>query len=98
MVARNTIIYVPDPVATFVEFRRLLRPGGIAHAIEGDWRLTAVEPVPTDEWRAIIEAASWAWPHPEIGRGLYGMARRAGFDDLSLQVRPAPTPTGGFSA
>src|SRR5262249_6021893 len=44
--ARNTIIYVRDPVATFAEFRRVLKPGGIAHAIEGDWSLTAVEPLP----------------------------------------------------
>ncbi len=45
MIARNTIIYVPDPESTFSEFRRVLKPGGIAHCIEGDWRLTAVEPV-----------------------------------------------------
>ena len=57
VVARNTLIYVDDPVATLAEFRRVLKPGGIAHAIEGDWRLTAVEPVGTTEWRAVIEAA-----------------------------------------
>ena len=94
MVARNTIIYVPDPVATFAEFRRVLRPGGIAHAIEGDWRLTAVEPVPTEEWRALIEAASWAWPRPEIGRGLYGIVRQAGFEEVSIQVLTSPDTTG----
>lgn len=94
VIARNTIVYVPDPLATFGAFRRVLRPGGIAHAIESDWRLTAVEPVPTDEWRAIIEAARWAWPHPEIGRRLYGIARRAGFDDVSLQVLTSPDTEG----
>jgi SAM-dependent methyltransferase len=86
IVARNTIIYVPDPVHTFTEFRRALRPGGIAHAIEGDWRLTAVEPVPSADWSALIEAASWAWPWPEMGRGLYGRARQAGFDRVAVQV------------
>lgn len=90
----NTIIYVPDPVATFAEFRRVLRPGGIAHAIEGDWRLTAVEPVPTEEWRALIEAASWAWPRPEIGRGLYGIVWQAGFEEVSIQVLTSPDTTG----
>ena len=54
IITRNTIIYVDDPVETFREFRRVLRPGDIAHAIESDWRLTAVEPVPTKEWRAVI--------------------------------------------
>lgn len=48
--ARNTIIYVQDPVRTFEEFRRVLKPGGIAHAIESDWSLTAVEPLTTTEW------------------------------------------------
>ena len=94
VVARNTIIYVADPVATFAEFRRALRPGGIAHAIEGDWRLTAVEPVPTAEWRALIEAASWSWPRPEIGRQLHGIARRAGFREVSVQVLTTPDAEG----
>jgi ubiquinone/menaquinone biosynthesis C-methylase UbiE len=43
--ARNTIVYVRDALHTFEEFRRVLWPGGIAHAIEGDWSLTAVEPL-----------------------------------------------------
>ena len=72
--ARNTIIYVRDPVATLQEFRRVLKPGGLAHVIESDWSLTAVEPVGV-EWQAMIEAARWAWRMPEIGRKLYGIAR-----------------------
>lgn len=93
-IARNTIIYVDDPVATFREFRRVLKPGGIAHAIEGDWRLTAVEPVPTDNWRELIEAAIDHWPRPEIGRQLYGLMRRAGFEKVGLQVLTSPDSTG----
>lgn len=94
VVARNTIIYVANPIATFTEFRRVLRSGGLAHAIEGDWRLTAVEPVPTEEWQALIEAASWAWPRPEIGRRLYGFARQAGFGEVSIQVLTSPDTKG----
>jgi SAM-dependent methyltransferase len=98
IVARNTIIYVPDPLATFVEFRRVLRPGGIAHAIEGDWRLTALEPVGRSEWGALVEAGSWAWPHPEIGRNLYDIARNAGFEHVSLQVLTSPDTEGRLLA
>ncbi len=94
IIARNTIIYVDDPVATFREFRRVLRPGGIAHLIEGDWRMTAVEPVPTGEWRALIEAASGAWPRPEIGRQLHRFLRKAGFETVALQVLTSPDLEG----
>ncbi|MEM7026055.1 MAG: methyltransferase domain-containing protein, partial [Pseudomonadota bacterium] len=94
VIARNTLIYVEDPLATLTEFRRCLRPQGIAHAIEGDWRLTAVEPVPTDDWRALIEAASWAWPRPEMGRQLYGYAREAGFEEVLVQVLTSPDTEG----
>lgn len=94
IVARNTLIYVEDPTHTLGEFRRCLRPGGIAHAIEGDWHLTAVEPVATKDWRQLIEAASWAWPRPEMGRQLYGHARKAGFDDVTVRVMTSPDTTG----
>lgn len=94
IVARNTIIYVEDPVATFTEFRRVLRPGGLAHAIESDWSLTLVEPVPSSHWKQLIDAASWVWPRPEIGRRLYGIARQAGFDKVDLQVLTIPDTDG----
>lgn len=94
MTARNTLIYVEDPVVTLREFRRCLRPGGRAHVIEGDWSLMVVEPVPTAQWRALIEAARGALPRPEIGRALYGLARTAGFQDIAVEVITRPDTTG----
>jgi len=91
--ARNTIIYVRDPVATFQEFRRVLKPGGLAHAIESDWSLTAVEPLGA-EWQAMVDAARWAWRRPEIGRKLYGIARQAGFSKVELRVLTSPDVDG----
>ena len=91
--ARNTIIYVRDPVATFREFRRVLKPVGLAHAIESDWSLTVVEPLGA-EWQAMVEAARWAWRIPEIGRKLYGIARQAGFSKVELQVLTKPDVDG----
>jgi ubiquinone/menaquinone biosynthesis C-methylase UbiE len=91
--ARNTIIYVRDPVSTFKEFRRVLKPGGIAHAIESDWSLTVVEPLGA-EWGRLVTAASWAWRTPEIGRKLYGMARSARFSKVAIQVMTKPDTDG----
>ena len=92
--ARNTLVYVRDPLATLSEFRRVLKPGGLMHAIEGDWSLTAVEPLPTEEWRALVAAASWVWRTPEIGRKLYGFARSAGFAEVTMQVLTRPDGEG----
>jgi ubiquinone/menaquinone biosynthesis C-methylase UbiE len=94
IVARNTMIYVQNPLGTFEAFRRVLKPGGIAHAIESDWTLTLVEPVPSAEWAALVRAASWAWRTPEIGRKLYGIARRAGFAEVVIQVMTRPDTDG----
>jgi ubiquinone/menaquinone biosynthesis C-methylase UbiE len=91
--ARNTIIYVRDPSSTFKEFWRTLKPGGIAHVIESDWSLTVVEPL-ASEWSALVAAASWAWRTPEIGRKLYGIARRAGFSQVVITVLTKPDTEG----
>jgi ubiquinone/menaquinone biosynthesis C-methylase UbiE len=91
--ARNTIIYVRDPTSTFEEFRRTLKPGGIAHVIESDWSLTVVEPLASD-WRALVAAASWAWRTPEIGRRLYGIVRRVGFSQVAITVLTKPDTEG----
>lgn len=93
MTARNTIIHVRDPAATLEEFRRVLKPGGIAHAIESDWTLSAVEPL-ASEWSTLVTAASWAWRTPEIGRNLYGIARRVGFTEVAIQVLTKPDVDG----
>ena len=69
-------------------------PGGVALAIEGDWRMTAVSPVAPDVWQAVVEAANWMWASPNLGRNLYGYARDAGFSDVTIQVVTVPDTTG----
>lgn len=97
VIARNTIIYVADPVETFTGFHRILRPGGLAHVIEGDWGMMSVEPVPEDDWQALLRTSRWAWPHPLIGRQLHGVARRAGFGEIAVRMLGEPDTTGRLS-
>ncbi len=94
VVVRNTLIHVPDPAASMAEFRRLLRPGGLLHMIEGDRRLMAVEPLDLREWNDLIDAAGWAWHQPTIGRRLHGLARRAGFAASEVRVLAAADTEG----
>jgi ubiquinone/menaquinone biosynthesis C-methylase UbiE len=93
IVTRNTLVYVRDPVAAFSEFRRVIGPGGLAHAVESDWWLTAVEPL-GGEWTAMVEAASAVWRTPDMGRKLYGAARSAGFSNIALKVLTSPDREG----
>lgn len=94
VVTRNTLVYADEPDVTFREFRRVLKEGGKAHAIEGDWLMMAVEPVPAAEWNAFVLAASHACRLPDIGRKLYGIARRAGFANVAVDVVARPDKTG----
>lgn len=64
---RNTLIYVDDPMVTIGEFKRVLRPGRKMHAIEGDWPMMVVEPVPTKTWQTLVSAAGRACRTPNIG-------------------------------
>ncbi|MGI9423821.1 MAG: methyltransferase domain-containing protein [Hyphomicrobiaceae bacterium] len=91
---RNTLIYVDDALQTLGEFKRTLKPGGIAHAIEGDWPMMIVEPVPSDDWAAVVRAAGHACRTPKIGRRLHGLFRRAGFRDVSVQLITRPDTDG----
>jgi len=94
LTTRNTIIYVDDPERTIREFRRVLRAGGRVHAIEGDWPMMVIEPVPSKDWAALVNAASHACRTPDIGRKLYGLMGRAGFSNISVQVITRPDTDG----
>jgi ubiquinone/menaquinone biosynthesis C-methylase UbiE len=86
VICKNVLEYVPDLEAALGEFRRVLRPGGLAHAIDSDWGLLALEPIGPERTAELFEAASVAYRTPLIGRKLYGAFRAAGFRDVRVQV------------
>jgi len=92
--ARNTLIYVDDPLETLKEIRRVLRPGGKVHAIEGDWPMMVAEPIPAGVWTALTEAAGVACRTPDIGRRLPGLLTEAGFRSVEIEVITRPDLDG----
>lgn len=94
IVTKNVMVYVDDPTTTFEEFRRILKPGGRMHAIDSDFLMSVVDPIPAMEWRAFIDAASPAFRTPSIGRQLYRLARTAGFVDVEVRVLARPDTKG----
>jgi ubiquinone/menaquinone biosynthesis C-methylase UbiE len=96
IVTKSVMAYVDDPQATFNEFHRVLKTGGKAHAIDSDWGITLLEPVPPEEWNAFIHAAIHVFRSPLIGRQMYGLARQAGFSDVAVQVISRPDIEGRY--
>lgn len=86
VLCKNVLEYVPDPDATVREFRRVLHPGGLAHVTDSDWGSLIVEPLERGRVSALMAAAAVAFRTPLIGRRLYGIFRRAGFEDVRVRV------------
>jgi SAM-dependent methyltransferase len=95
-VAKNVLVYVDEPLKTYQECHRVLRNGGRVHAIESDWDFTLAEPVPEEDWKALIRAASIAFRTPTIGRQMHKVARAAGFADVTVSVVCYPDTTGQY--
>lgn len=92
--ARNTLMYVDDPLATLREFNRVLKPGGLAHAIDGDWHMMVAEPVEHDLWRDFVDAASYACRNSDMGRKLHSAFVKAGFQNVGVSVVANPDVDG----
>ena len=94
LVIKNVMVYVDDPLASFKEFRRVVKPGGMVHAVDSDFYMTAFDPVSPEDWRVVLDSALHAFRTPAIGRKMYGLALQAGYSDVSVQVIARPETTG----
>jgi ubiquinone/menaquinone biosynthesis C-methylase UbiE len=97
VVCKNVLEYVDDVKATLEDFRRVLRPDGLAHATDSDWGMLAVEPIGPDRLAELFGAASVAYRTPLIGRKLHGFMRAAGFGEVRVQVLAAADTRGVFA-
>ena len=86
VICKNVLEYVPDPQVTVDEFRRVLRPGGLAHVVDSDWGALIVEPLDAERVSTLMSAAGIAFRTPLIGRRLFGIFRQAGMKDIQVRV------------
>jgi ubiquinone/menaquinone biosynthesis C-methylase UbiE len=91
---KNVLEYVPSIDDLLSEFKRVLKPGGLMRLIDSDWGLLTVEPIGAERLGEMMAAASHAYNDAHAGRHLYGAARRAGFQDVKVQVLAGPDTQG----
>jgi len=83
---KNVLEYVPSIDETVAEFRRVLKPGGLARLVDSDWDLLVVEPLGAERVAALLAHARHAYNDAQAGRHLYSAARRAGFAEVNVRV------------
>ncbi len=94
VLCKNVLEYVPDMAASVAEFHRVLKPGGIAHAIDSDWSALMIEPIGPERVARLLAAARPAYRDPMAGRHLYGVMRTAGFSEVKVEIFARPDTRG----
>ncbi len=82
--------HLKDPVGALAALRSVLAPGGTLTVIEGDHGSTYFHPESRDALRAIkclVDMQSQSGGNALIGRQLFPLLRKAGFEDVSVSPR-----------
>lgn len=82
--------HLPDPGGALRAVRRLLRPGGAIHVVEGDHGSCYFHPeteAARKAWGCLIEVQRGIGGDSLIGRRLYPLLAGAGFEDVSVSPR-----------
>ncbi len=92
---KNVLEYVDSADEMLSEFFRVLKPGGILRMLESDWDLLVVEPIGSERLCEMLQYAKHAFSDPQIGRKLYGLAKRVGYTNINVEMVPV-VDTEGF--
>jgi ubiquinone/menaquinone biosynthesis C-methylase UbiE len=83
---KNVLEYVPDPSRTLQEIHRVLKPGGKVHITDSDWGFLLMDPLTPDELKRLMDAASFAFKTPLIGRKLRRLCLDIGYKDVAIKM------------
>jgi ubiquinone/menaquinone biosynthesis C-methylase UbiE len=95
VLCKNVLEYVDSADEMLTEFLRVLKPGGTLRILESDWDLLVVEPLGSKRLSEMLQYAKHAFNDPQIGRNLYGSARRVGYTNINVEMVPV-VDTAGF--
>jgi SAM-dependent methyltransferase len=94
---KNVLEYVDSAADTVAEMARVAAPGGIVVAADSDWDMIALETGPAGRERndrMLAAAKAIALKEPRIGRQLHGLFRRAGLDDVKVEIMAGADTVG----
>ncbi len=63
--------------------------------LESDWDLLVVEPIGSERLSEMLQYAKHAFSDPQVGRNLYGLAKRVGYTNINVEMVPV-VDTFGF--
>jgi ubiquinone/menaquinone biosynthesis C-methylase UbiE len=91
---KNVLGYVDSLDDMLAEILRVLKSGGIIRMLEPDWDLLVVEPLGSERLNEMLLYAKHAFSDPQVGRNLYGSAKRAGYTNVEVKMVPVVDTLG----
>lgn len=82
----RVLMYIQNIDAVFMEYQRLLKPGGRLLVYDVDWDALVIAHPDTALTRKIVEFISDKFPAGRIGSNLPGYFNRFGFNDIKVKA------------
>ncbi|MDO8432273.1 MAG: methyltransferase domain-containing protein [Candidatus Binatus sp.] len=86
---KNVLEYVDSAADTVAEMVRVAAPGAVVVAVDSDWDMIVLETTPDSRERndrILAASKAIAIKEPRIGRQLHGLFRRAGLDQINVEI------------